>query len=248
MTTTTAFNVGDRVRVSPSPFYRVSSGETVGLGMHGWVDGGEGSVTKGADVDGDYRVQLDGLRLAQRVSPDCLTLVEPEPYQFTGGDRVVVSPQPYAHSGGGSTDPIYGWREGVKGEVLRGELSNYGNLAVRPESTGAWNWVAPECLTLLEAAEPIRPEPEPAHQALPFYQVDLENYKAKVRAALIREAEARGWCDELDGFLKELDLKPRTRHFRISFVVDDHRDEQAVRDYWHADSRNGFEIEEVEHV
>lgn len=38
---------------------------------------------------------------------------------------------------------------------------------------------------------------------------DLSVYKQFVRDKVISEAERRGWCDEVDGWLKELGLEPR---------------------------------------
>ena len=52
----------------------------------------------------------------------------------------------------------------------------------------------------------------PATDAAPVNPADITDlsvYKQFVRDKVISEAERRGWCDEVDGWLKELGLEPR---------------------------------------
>jgi hypothetical protein len=48
---------------------------------------------------------------------------------------------------------------------------------------------------------------------------ELADFKQRVRARMIQEAEDRDWCEDFDRILDEFGLEPRTRNWRVTFEV-----------------------------
>jgi hypothetical protein len=48
---------------------------------------------------------------------------------------------------------------------------------------------------------------------------ELADFKQRVRARMIQEAEDRDWCEDFDRILAEFGLEPRTRNWRVTFEI-----------------------------
>lgn len=191
---TTQLTIGDRYRILPNAQRAGACGSRVARYV-----GQEVTLMSLPDVDGDVMVRVEGTASGYPVETFVLprylepvTVVQPSAAKGTGlafGQLCTLTEEGVSHTQMRTNLTVTTTTPFVLMEDTADIDLEVRVAFVAPDRQKRYTYARPEFLI------PTNPE--------------LDAFKAKVRDAVIREAERRDWCEEADEWLEELGLESR---------------------------------------